>query len=129
VPLGLPFGAVGFLLSMSFGVLAVRTGFSPLQAVVMSAVVHAGSAQFAALSIAGAGGRALPPRAAAVIALLPAALLAALVVTATLTEGQRFHVDASAAGARRRVRSTGSIHCGRWTTPPSPCWRCWPWPR
>lgn len=33
-----------------------------------------------------AGGRALPPRLASVIALMPAALLAALVVTGTLTE-------------------------------------------
>jgi 4-azaleucine resistance transporter AzlC len=51
-----PFAAVGFLLSSSFGVVAVQAGFSPLQAVVMSAVVHAGAAQFAALSIVMAGG-------------------------------------------------------------------------
>jgi branched-subunit amino acid transport protein len=44
------------------------------------------------------GGRALPPRSAALIAVLPAALLAALVVTTTLTQEQRFAVDASAAG-------------------------------
>lgn len=44
------------------------------------------------------GGRELPPRAAAVIALLPAPLLAALVVTAALSEGQRWEVDASTAG-------------------------------
>lgn len=52
----MPFAAVGFLLSSSFGVVAVQAGFSPLQAVVMSAVVHAGAAQFAALSIVMAGG-------------------------------------------------------------------------
>ena len=44
------------------------------------------------------GGRALPARAAGVIALLPAVLLAALVVTSTLAEGQRLQVDASTAG-------------------------------
>ncbi len=44
------------------------------------------------------GGRALPSRAAGVIALLPAVLLAALVVTSTLAEGQRLQVDASTAG-------------------------------
>lgn len=44
------------------------------------------------------GGRALPVRAARVIALLPPVLLAALVVTSTLSEGQRLHVDASTAG-------------------------------
>ncbi len=60
VRLGLPFGAVGFLLSMTFGVLAIQTGFTPLQAIVMSAVVHAGSAQFAAATIIAGGGGALP---------------------------------------------------------------------
>ncbi len=58
--LGLPFSVVGFLLSMSFGVLAIQAGFSPLQAIVMSAVVHAGSAQFAALAILGGGGGPVP---------------------------------------------------------------------
>ncbi len=59
VRIGIPFAAVGFLLSTTFGVVAVRAGLSPLQAVVMSAVVHAGSAQFAALSIVMAGGGVL----------------------------------------------------------------------
>lgn len=54
--LGLPYAAVGFLLSGSFGVLAVQAGFTPLQAVVTSALVFAGSAQFAALAIVSAGG-------------------------------------------------------------------------
>lgn len=60
VRLGIPFSFAGFLISLSFGVLAVRAGFTPLQAIVMSAVVHAGSAQFAGLSIVAAGGGALP---------------------------------------------------------------------
>lgn len=60
VRLGLPFAAVAFLLSMSFGVLAIQAGFTPLQAIVMSAVVHAGSAQFAAVSIVAGGGGPLP---------------------------------------------------------------------
>jgi 4-azaleucine resistance transporter AzlC len=54
--LGVPFSVVGFLLSMSFGVLAIQAGFSPWQAIVMSAVVFAGSAQFAATAIVAAGG-------------------------------------------------------------------------
>ena len=62
--LGLPFGGVGFLLSMSFGVVAVQTGLSPLQAFAMSALVHAGSAQFAVLSVIGAGGGLVPAVAA-----------------------------------------------------------------
>jgi uncharacterized membrane protein len=44
------------------------------------------------------GGRALPPRAAAVIALLAPALLAALVVTETFGHGGRLVIDARAAG-------------------------------
>ena len=56
VRLGVPFAAVGLLLSSSFGVLAVQAGFTPLQALVMSALVHAGAAQFAATSIVVTGG-------------------------------------------------------------------------
>ncbi len=52
----LPFAAVGFLLSLSFGVLARQAGFSAPQAIVTSALVFAGSAQFAVLSIVTAGG-------------------------------------------------------------------------
>ena len=59
VRIGVPFSVVGVLLSSSFGVLAVEAGFSPLQAVVMSAVVHAGAAQFAATAIVAAGGGVL----------------------------------------------------------------------
>jgi predicted branched-subunit amino acid permease len=54
--LGLPYGAVSFVLSLSFGVLAVQAGFTSLQAIVTSALVFGGSAQFAALSIVTGGG-------------------------------------------------------------------------
>ena len=53
---GLPFAIVGFVLSLSFGVLAREVGFSALGAIVMSAIVFAGSAQFAVVSILGGGG-------------------------------------------------------------------------
>jgi 4-azaleucine resistance transporter AzlC len=53
---GVPFAVVSFVLSASFGVLATDAGFSPLAAVVMSAVVFAGSAQFTSLGILAAGG-------------------------------------------------------------------------
>ena len=56
VRLGLPYASVGFVLSASFGVLAVQAGFTPLQAVVTSALVFAGSAQFTALAIVASGG-------------------------------------------------------------------------
>ena len=51
-----PYAIAGFVLSMSFGVLARDAGFSTIQAIVMSAVVFAGSAQFTALSVVAAGG-------------------------------------------------------------------------
>ncbi len=57
---GVVFALVAFLLSLSFGVLAVQAGFTPLQAIVMSAVVHAGSAQFAATAIVAGGGGLVP---------------------------------------------------------------------
>jgi 4-azaleucine resistance transporter AzlC len=51
-----PFAAAGFLLSLSFGVLARDAGFSIAADIAMSVVVFAGSAQFAAVSIVAAGG-------------------------------------------------------------------------
>lgn len=54
--LGFPFAAVGFFLSVSFGVLARQAGFSVAQASVTAMIVFAGSAQFAALSVVTAGG-------------------------------------------------------------------------
>ncbi len=53
---GLPFAAAGFLVSLSFGVLARDAGFSIVAAIAMSAIVFAGSAQFASVSILAAGG-------------------------------------------------------------------------
>ncbi len=44
------------------------------------------------------GGRPLPPRVQAVVALLAPALLAALVATATFADGQRLVVDARVLG-------------------------------
>lgn len=53
---GIPYAIAGGVLSLSFGVLAREVGFSVLGALVMSAIVFAGSAQFAAISIIAAGG-------------------------------------------------------------------------
>ncbi|MCW2829807.1 MAG: branched-chain amino acid permease [Aeromicrobium sp.] len=52
----LPYAAVGFLLSMSFGIVAREAGFPAEAAIVMSAIVFAGSAQFAAVTILASGG-------------------------------------------------------------------------
>src|SRR5688572_22750411 len=51
-----PYAIAGFVVSLSFGVLATDAGFSALQAIVMSAIVFAGSAQFAALAVITSGG-------------------------------------------------------------------------
>jgi branched chain amino acid efflux pump len=58
VRLGIPYAVVGFVLSLSFGVLARQAGFSAPQAIVTSAIVFAGSAQFAALAVLTGGGTA-----------------------------------------------------------------------
>lgn len=54
----IPYAAVGFLLSTSFGIVAQAAGFPAVAAIVMSAIVFAGSAQFAAVSILASGGTA-----------------------------------------------------------------------
>jgi 4-azaleucine resistance transporter AzlC len=59
VRLGVPYAVVGFVLAMSFGVLARQAGFSALQAIVTSAIVFGGSAQFAVLAVLGSGGTAV----------------------------------------------------------------------
>lgn len=53
---GLPYAGASGVLALSFGVVATDLGFPALAAVVMSAVVFAGSAQFAAVGILAAGG-------------------------------------------------------------------------
>jgi len=53
---GLPFALAGVLLSASFGVVARQAGLSDIAAIAMSLFVFAGSAQFAAVAIIGAGG-------------------------------------------------------------------------
>ncbi|GAA2120246.1 AzlC family ABC transporter permease [Nocardioides bigeumensis] len=58
VRLGLPYAAVGSVLSLSFGVLAREAGFTPLQAIATAMLVFAGSAQFAALAVLTGGGSA-----------------------------------------------------------------------
>lgn len=55
---GVPFAIAGFVVAVSFGVVAQQAGFSPLAAIVMSAIVYAGSAQFAAIAILLQGGGA-----------------------------------------------------------------------
>jgi 4-azaleucine resistance transporter AzlC len=54
--LGVPFAIAGFLVAMSFGIVARGAGLSAVAAIVMSMIVFAGSAQFAAIAILAAGG-------------------------------------------------------------------------
>jgi branched chain amino acid efflux pump len=55
---GVPFAIAGGLLAVSFGVVAQQAGFTALEAVAMSLVVYAGSAQFTAVAILAEGGGA-----------------------------------------------------------------------
>lgn len=55
---GLPFAVAGLLLSVTFAVGAEQAGLTGLAAVVFSAIVFAGSAQFAAVAIIAQGGTA-----------------------------------------------------------------------
>lgn len=56
VRLGIPFALAGGLVALSFGVVARDVGLSAVAAIAMSAIVFAGSAQFAAIAILAAGG-------------------------------------------------------------------------
>ncbi len=53
---GVPFATAAFLLSVSFGILAREAGMPLVAAIAMSAIVFAGSAQFAALQVLAGGG-------------------------------------------------------------------------
>lgn len=64
---GVPYAGVAFLLSFSFGAVAMEAGAPALAAVVMSAVVFAGSAQFAVIGILAGGGGAVAAVAAAAL--------------------------------------------------------------
>jgi 4-azaleucine resistance transporter AzlC len=55
---GLPFGVAAFLVGLSFGVLAEPV-MGATATIVMSAIVFAGSSQFAALAVLGSGGGAV----------------------------------------------------------------------
>jgi 4-azaleucine resistance transporter AzlC len=55
---GVPFAIAGGMLAVSFGVVAQQAGFTAFEAILMSLVVFAGSAQFTAVAILAAGGGA-----------------------------------------------------------------------
>lgn len=65
--------------------------------------VGAGTMALKGLGPALLGGRALPPVAARLVALLAPTLLAALVVTQTFADGERLVLDARAAGVGAAV--------------------------
>jgi len=54
--LGVPFAIAGFLVALTFGIVARDAGLSAVAAIVMSLIVFAGSAQFASIAIIAAGG-------------------------------------------------------------------------
>lgn len=64
---GAPVTVAGSLLALSFGVVAQVSGLSAIAAVAMSAIVFAGSAQFAAITVLGQGGTVVAAIAAAAL--------------------------------------------------------------
>lgn len=64
---GVPYALAGGLLSLSFGVSAEEVGLGAPAAIVMSLIVFAGSAQFAAVGILAAGGGLAPALVAAAL--------------------------------------------------------------
>ncbi len=64
---GAPFAVAGLLVSLSFGVLAREAGFTAFEAILMSMIVFAGSAQFAAIAILSTGGTAAAAMGAAAL--------------------------------------------------------------
>lgn len=62
-----------------------------------------GAYAFKVVGLVVLGGRQLPPRVARCVALLPAALLPALVAVQTLTTDDRWVVDARAAGVAAAI--------------------------
>lgn len=64
---GAPFALAGGVVALSFGVSAEATGLGAPAAILMSLVVFAGSAQFAAVGIVAAGGGLAPALAAAAL--------------------------------------------------------------
>ena len=53
---GTPFAIAGFIVALSFGVVAQEAGLSAIATIVMSAIVFAGSAQFTAIAVIAEGG-------------------------------------------------------------------------
>ena len=106
VRLGIPYAVVGFVLSLSFGVVARQAGFSPGQAIAASAFVFAGSAHFAALAVFAAGGTLIAAVAAA--AMMNGRFLAMGVALApSLPGGPVKRGIWSSAGSSSRTNSVG----------------------
>src|ERR687898_1181321 len=93
---GLPFAVATVVLGVSFGVLARQLGWGVAAPIICSAVVLSGSAQFAAVSILGAGGGA------------GAATLAAVFVNARFLP-MGLAVAPSLAGGRLRRAAEGQL--------------------
>ncbi|HMJ36894.1 MAG TPA: AzlC family ABC transporter permease [Baekduia sp.] len=62
-----PFAAAGFVVAISFGISARAAGMPAAAAIVMSAIVYAGAAQFAAVAILAQGGSVIAAVLAAVL--------------------------------------------------------------
>jgi 4-azaleucine resistance transporter AzlC len=98
---GLPFGVAAVLLGASFGVLA-RPVFGVAGAIVMSAIVFAGAAQFGATAVLAAGGGAL------------AAIVAGVLLNARFLPMGIAVASSLAGGAPRRALEGQAINDASW---------------
>jgi 4-azaleucine resistance transporter AzlC len=125
--IGLPYAVASFLLAISFGVLA-KPVMGPVAPIVMSALMFAGSAQFAATAVLAAGGGA----AAAIVAgiLLNARYIPMGVALAPSLRGRTIHralvgqalIDFSWAAASREGGRFDSTFMVGATLPAYPAW-------
>jgi predicted branched-subunit amino acid permease len=96
---GLPYAGAALLLSLSFGWSPPTSGLTAVAAVVMSAVVFAGSAQFAAIGILGAGGG-----------------IGAAVAAATLMNSRFLPMGLALGPSLRGSRARRASRARRWST-------------
>ena len=108
---GVPFALAGGLLAASFGVLASDVGMPGWAAILMSAIVFAGSAQIAALTILGAGGGLCSAIGAA--ALMNSRFLPMGIAIGPVVPGRRGRARRAGADGGRRVLGARRRRRGR----------------
>ena len=119
---GVPVGAAGILIGVSFGVLA-QPVMGSVAPIVMSAFLFAGSAQFGSLAVLAAGGGALPAIVAGL--LLNARFLPMGIAYAPVARGLAGAAGTGGPGGHRRLLGDGQP--GRWRASTATSWSARRW--